>query len=56
MAEEASYSYEAGKRSFNEGKLLSDNPHFPVGRCDHESERGDQWDNGWWDAYQKGEG
>ncbi len=44
-------SYEAGIRNFNDGKTLADNPHFPYGRRDHDSKRGDQWDDGWWKAF-----
>lgn len=47
---EKSYSYEAGKRCFGEGKTLANNPHFPWGRRDHESAQGDEWDDGWSDA------
>lgn len=46
-----SYLYEAGQRCFGEGKTLVDNPYFPWGRRDHNSVRGDKWDDGWWDAY-----
>lgn len=46
-----SEQYVAGQQAYYDGKTLVDNPYFPHGRRDHDSLRGDAWDDGWWDAY-----